>query len=97
MLQNARVRAFTVAELLKENQREGVKLHPLTQIRVKFISPRISFQNRIDNKYFSRPIFSVIPTKNIFILSNSNSIINFKFRSFMIRFNFFQSKQNNHR
>ena len=35
----------------------------------------ISFQNRIDNKYFSCPIFSETSTKNIFILSNSHSII----------------------
>ena len=32
---------------------------------LKFISPGISFQNRIDNKYFSWPIFSVTFTKNI--------------------------------
>ena len=35
MLQNARVTAFTVSELLRENQ-QGVKVpHPATQIRVK--------------------------------------------------------------
>ena len=53
-----------------------------------FISPRISFQNRIDNKYFSRPIFIVTFTKNIFILSNSDFIISFKFRSVRIYLNF---------
>ena len=45
-----------------------------------FICPRIAFQNRINNKYFSRPGFSVTFTKNILILSNSDSIINFKLR-----------------
>ena len=34
MLQNARVTAFTVSELLRENQQGGLKLPP-TQIRVK--------------------------------------------------------------
>ena len=48
----------------------------------------ISFQNRIDNKYFSRPIFSVTLTKNILILRNSGSTINFEFRSFKIGLNF---------
>ena len=32
---NASVTAFTVCELFRENQQEGVKLPPLTQIRVK--------------------------------------------------------------
>ena len=34
MLQNARVTAFTVSELLRENQQGGVKLLSPTQIRV---------------------------------------------------------------
>ena len=44
MLQNAKVTAFTVFELLRENQQgEGVKLPPPTQIRVK----QIKFDNVI--------------------------------------------------
>ena len=55
--------------------------------------PRISFQNRINNDYFSGPILRITFTKNIFMLCNSDSIINFKFRSFRIDLNFFgQSK-----
>ena len=34
MLQNARVTAFTVSELLRENQQRG-KIIPTTQIKVK--------------------------------------------------------------
>ena len=57
-----------------------------------FISPRISLQNRID-KYFSLPIFIVTFTKNIFILSNSDSVIHFKLRSFRICLNFFSQNR----
>ena len=37
MLQNAKVTAFTVSELLRENQ-QGVKLPPHPHIRIKTIS-----------------------------------------------------------
>ena len=54
MLQNTRVTAFTVSELLRENQ-QGVKLpsHPplLTQIRVKKISR--TFSERLINAQFT--------------------------------------------
>ena len=56
----------------------------------------IGFQNRINNKYFSGPIFSVTFAKNIIILNNPDFIIKFRFKSFRNRHNFFQSNQNNH-
>ena len=41
MLQNARITAFTVSELLREKQQVGVKLPSPTQIRAKelFVRP----------------------------------------------------------
>ena len=58
-----------------------------------FTFQKITFQNRIDNKYFSWPVFTVTLTKNILTLSNCDSIINFKFRSFIARFNFFSQSR----
>ena len=57
------------------------------------IDPRISFQNRINNEYLPRPIFSVTFNKNILILSNSDSVIHFKLRSFRIRLNVFNQSR----
>ena len=49
MLQNARVTAFTVSELLKENQQGGkIPPHPLTQIRVKILNLSTEMQFSID-------------------------------------------------
>ena len=51
MLQNARVAAFTISELFRENQQEGgVKLPP-TQIRVKTID---YFRKRAPSCIFER-------------------------------------------
>ena len=47
-----------------------------------------SFQNRIDNKWFSWAIFSDTFTKNTIVLCNSNSTTKFKIRSFRIGLNF---------
>ena len=57
------------------------------------IDPRISFQNRINNEYLPRQIFSVTFNKNILILSNSDSVIHFKLRSFRIRLNVFNQSR----
>ena len=58
MLQNSRVAAFTVFELLKEKQVGGVKLPPppsSTQIRVKPpINAQINLIDNVDDKIQSR-------------------------------------------
>ena len=51
MLQNARVTAFTVFELLRENQLGGGKITPPTQISVKYWVLVIIFFGKIFWKY----------------------------------------------
>ena len=54
MLQNARVTAFTVSELLMENQQGGgVKFHPPTQIRVSKVNLTVKlYLKKIWHGYF---------------------------------------------
>ena len=58
-----------------------------------YLCPKISFQYKINNKYFSLPIFTVTLSKTILIISRSDSIINFKLRAFRIRFHFFSQSR----
>ena len=58
-----------------------------------FICLWVSSYHRISNKYFSWPTFDVNFAKNILVLSNPDSITNFKFRSFLTRFNFFSQSR----
>ena len=58
-----------------------------------FISLWISFHHRINNKFFSWPIFGITFAKDIFVLRNIDSIINFKFRNFRICFSIFSQNR----
>ena len=49
----------------------------------------INVQQKINQKYFSSQNFCITFAKNILLLSNPDSITNFKFRTFIAWFNFF--------
>ena len=51
--------------------------------------PNFSSQHRINNKCFSWPIFGVTFATNSFVISNSDSVNNFKFRWFRNCLNIF--------
>ena len=64
MLQNARVAAFTVSQLFRENQQRG-KITPTTQIRVKSVG---YFRKRAPSCIFDRmfdKILNVILPNNL--------------------------------
>ena len=75
MLQNSKVRAFTVVELLRENQLgEGVKLPP----------PRLGLKS-CTNEHDKNITFSLYPlskTRNVvFIVRKTNMLTEYKRRS----------------
>ena len=69
MLQNARVSAFTVSELLREDQQWGIKLSP-TQIRIKELS--------VDNclKPKSAPLMTSLTSMKLKILNTLSAFRN---------------------
>ena len=75
MLQNARVTAFTVSELLRENQLGGGKIIPPLpapnpiQIRVKKVS-----QPRISVEYFFVDVLFIFLSFRTIILENTNFV-----------------------
>ena len=48
MLQNARVTAFTISELLRENQQEGRKITPPTHHLPPYPAPKLELNTPLD-------------------------------------------------